>query len=514
MKKTISSIILITLMTASLVLTGCESSKSASVTSDKTVVSTQAGLIRGSQTAGGVYKFLGVPYASAKERFVPALPVEKWEGIRDATEYGKTSPQSGILGMGGANAGEGTSNDCLNLNIWTPATKASGNSKKRAVMVWLHGGGFSTGSANSAESDGENLARTQNVVVVGVNHRLNVFGHLDLSDFGEKYRYSANAGMYDIVNALEWIKKNISNFGGDPNNVTIFGESGGGAKVLAMMTSPRAKGLFHKAINESGATENMGVEFQRQDYSKELGRLIVSKLGLTADTIEEIQNVDAVRLMEIAAQAQNEIAAKYKLPVSIGEGYAMEWEPVVDGDFMPTHPVLEKGFAENGKNIPLLIGSNLNEWSIWMPAVAHPNMSNAERAEYKKAYPNEDESTAPFVDTLLRLPLLKITAHKADQNGAKVYSYIFTKQVSTQMGASHTVEIPYVFANTNDPLASTISTLWANFAKNGVPSAQGIPEWEEYTRESGTVMILDDESYLTHHHDEALLKMLAPEYEW
>lgn len=510
MRKTLSTILSITLLTATLALSGCSSAKSQVGVADNTIVSTQAGKIRGSVTKSGVLSFKGVPYAQVTERFLPAKPVAKWEGVRDATEYGKISPQFAILGMGKNNAGEGTSNDCTNLNIWTP----DADKKKRAVMVWLHGGGFSTGSANSAESDGENLARTQDVVVVGVNHRLNVFGHLDLSDFGEKYKYSANTGMYDIVNALEWIQANIANFGGDPDNVTIFGESGGGAKVLAMMTSPKAKGLFHKAINESGATENMGVEFQRQDYSRELGRLIVSKLGLTAKSIEEIQNVDAVRLMEVAAQSQNEIAAKYKIPVSIGEGYAMEWEPVVDGDFMPTNPVLEKGFAAAGKNIPLLIGSNLNEWTIWMPVTAHPNMSNAERTEYKKAYPNEDESTAPLVDTLLRLPLLKITAHKADQNGAKVYSYIFTKWVNAQTGASHTVEIPYVFANTDDPLSKIISTLWANFAKNGIPSADGLPEWEAYTRENGSVMILDDESYLAHHHDEALLKMLAPEYQW
>ena len=511
MKKAFSTIISITLLTAVLVLSGCSSAKSQGDATSNTIVSTQSGKIRGSVTQSGVLSFKGVPYAEANERFVPAKPVAKWDGVRNATEYGKISPQSGILGMGGANAGEGTSNNCTNLNIWTPAA----DKKNRAVMVWLHGGGFSTGSANSAESDGENLARTQDVVVVGVNHRLNVFGHLDLSDFGEKYKYSANTGMYDIVNALEWIKKNISNFGGDPDNVTIFGESGGGAKVLAMMTSPKAKGLFHKAINESGATENMGVEFQRQDYSRELGRLIVSKLGLTAKSIEEIQNVDAVRLMEIAAQSQNEIAAKYNLPVSIGEGYAMEWEPVVDGDFMPTNPVLEKGFAAAGKNIPLLIGSNLNEWTIWMPVTAHPNMSDEARAEYAKAYPFEDKETAPLVDTLLRLPLLKITAHKADQNGAKVYSYIFTKQVNERLGASHTTEIPYVFANTEDPLSKAISTAWANFAKNGVPSADGLSEWEAYTRESGAVMILDDDkSYVTHHHDEVLLKLLAPEYEW
>ena len=148
-----------------------------------------------------------------------------------------------------------------------------------------------------------------------------------------------------------------------------------------------------------------------------------------------------------------------------------------------------------------------------MPIVSHPNMSKEVRDEYKKAYPNEDEATAPLVDTLLRLPLLKITAHKADQKGAAVYSYIFTMQIGSQ-GAYHGAEIPFVFANTDDPLASVVSEAWANFAKTGNPSTAALGTWEAYTRESGAVMILDEESYLSHHHDEALLKLLAPEYEW
>ena len=474
----------------------------------KTIVPTEAGTVRG-QKANGTYRFLGVPYAEAKERFVPPTSPEKWDGIRDASTYGPTSPQAAILGMGTNNAGEGTANDCLNLNIWTP----SPDGKKRAVMVWLHGGGFSVGSANEATYDGANLARTQDVVVVGVNHRLNIFGHLDLSTFGEKYRYSANTGMLDIVAALRWIQNNIAAFGGDADNVTIFGESGGGAKVLAMMTAPEAKGLFHKAINESGATENMGVEFIPRALSAELGALVVKNLGLTQATIEQIQSVDALSLMNAGDKAHAEMAEKYKLPVSIGDGYAMEWEPVIDGDFLPTHPVLKDGFAPAGRDIPLLIGSNLNEWTTFMPSVAHGDMSGKARAEYEKAYPNEDSSTAPLVDTLLRLPLLKITAHKADQRGAPVYSYIFTKQIGTQ-GSYHGAEIPFVFANTDDPLASVVSEAWANFAKTGVPSAKKLPAWEAYTRKTGAVMILDDKSYLAHHHDEALLKLLAPDYIW
>lgn len=178
-----------------------------------------------------------------------------------ADAYGPMSPQGGISGLGEAASQDGTDNNSQNLNIWTPGIR---DGEKRPVMVWLHGGGFSTGSANEQGYDGENLSRSGDVVVVSVNHRLNVFGYLDLSAYGEKYKDSANIGMRDIVDSLEWIQDNIENFGGDPDNVTVFGQSGGGAKVLALMSSPEAKGLFHKGIVQSGATETMGVVFNSQ----------------------------------------------------------------------------------------------------------------------------------------------------------------------------------------------------------------------------------------------------------
>ncbi len=317
------------------------------ITEDDTIVSTAAGKIQGIKE-NDVYRFLGVPYAQADERFVRASAVTPWEGVKTAFEYGDTSPQGAIFGMEVGDAQPGTSNNCQNLNIWTTDTNG-----KKPVMVWLHGGGFSMGSANEESTEGTNLSKSGDVVVVSVNHRLNTFGHLDLTAYGEKYKNSDNAGMTDIIAALEWIQDNIEQFGGDPDNVTIFGQSGGGAKVLAMMTIPEAKGLFHKAIVQSGATENMGVAFMDKNISLELGDLVVEKLGLTKENIDEIQNVHEKELQTAVGEAQQEIADKYKLPVSIGDGYALEWEPVVNGDFLPTNPVLENGFAEAGKNIPL-----------------------------------------------------------------------------------------------------------------------------------------------------------------
>ena len=474
-----------------------------------TVAKTEAGLVRGSVN-NGIYEYLGVPYAEATEMFVKANPVTPWDGILDATEYGDISPQGAILGMEGTDSGEGTNNNCQNLNIWTPGN----DREKKAVMVWLHGGGFSTGSANDAQYDGENLSRSGDVVVVGVNHRLNVLGHLDLSSYGEKYKHSENIGIQDIIDALVWIQNNIENFGGDPNNVTIFGESGGGAKVLALMTSPYAKGLFHKGIVESGATEGMGVYFSKKEHSEEIGALTLENLGLTPETVDEIQNKRITEIQRASDAAKEVVAQKYQIPVSIGEGYAYEWEPVVDGDFLPTDPVTEDGFAEAGRDIPLLIGSNLNEWSMWMPSVAHLDMTDEEKAEYTNAYPNEDPETAVYVDTLIRKPMLKIMSHKVDQGGANVYAYVFTKQIGDQ-GSYHGAEIPYVFGNVqDDTLAATMSRAWANFAKTGEPSAEGLPEWEPYDRENMATMILDDESYLAYNHDRGLIEMLEPDYEY
>ena len=472
------------------------------------IVRTTAGLVQGTNE-NGIYRYLGVPYAQAEERFVPAEEVAPWDGVLVADSYGPMSPQGSISGVGGSGDQSGTDNDCQNLNIWTPGVN---DGQARPVMVWLHGGGFSTGSANEAGYDGENLSREGDVVVVSVNHRLNTFGFLDLSVYGDKYQYSANVGMMDIVDALEWIQDNIAAFGGDPDNVTVFGLSGGGAKVLALMSSPYAEGLFDKGIVQSGATETMGVVFNSQEASTALTENILDILGITAGNIEDLQTVPVNELQAAATQALQQTNQELQLPAALGGGYSMDWEPVVDGDFLPTDPVTEDSFAEAGRDIPLLIGSNLNEWSGFFaadPIEETPELEAALRA----TYPNKPGLTADQVDsTTIRLPLLKIMSHKVDQGGAPVYAYVFTYGNSY-----HGAEIPYVFDNINgtaeqEALAEQISTAWINFARSGIPSADGLPEWEPYTRESGATMILDTESQLVYHHDQALMELLAPDY--
>lgn len=491
----------------SLLLASCATQATSSA-SDETLVRTASGLVSGVDN-DGILRYLGIPYAEAKERFVPASPVTPWEGVFEATSFGPMSPQGFISGIDGESDQSGTSNNSQNLNIWTPGL----DDGRRPVMVWLHGGGFSTGTANDEMYDGEALARSGDVVVVSVNHRLNVYGHLDLSAYGEKYKYSANVGIIDILMALQWINENIEAFGGDPDNVTLFGQSGGGAKALALMSSPYAKGLFNKAIVQSGATETMGVSFNSQEASSRLTENILGILGISPDNIKEIQNVSDAELQAAATEGLSVTGNELKMPAALGDAYSMDWEPVIDGDFLPENPVTEDSFASAGKDVTLLIGSNLNEWT-WIfrngPFEKTPELEAALRA----AYPDKPELEAEDVDTLLRLPLLKIMAHKAGQNGAPVYAYLFTYGESY-----HGAELPFVFdhADGNDAervLAETVSQAWINFARYGVPSAEALPEWTPYTRENGATMILDTHSYLTYHNDADLLELLAPGYEY
>lgn len=427
------------------------------------VVRTTTGLVQGTDE-DGIYRYLGIPYAQAAERFVPAEDVEPWDGVFVADTYGAMSPQGSISGVGGSGDQSGTDNNCQNLNIWTPGIN---DGEKRPVMVWLHGGGFSTGSANEAQYDGENLSRSGDVVVVSVNHRLNVFG-----------------------------------------------QSGGGAKVLALMTSPYAEGLFDKGIVQSGATETMGVRFNTQESSTALTGNILDILGITAENIEDIQTVPAAELQAAAQQALQQTGEELQISAALGGGYSMDWEPVVDGDFLPTDPVTGDSFAEAGRDIPLLIGSNLNEWSGFF-ASEPIEQTEALTEALRAAYPNKPDLTADQVDsTTIRLPLLKIMSHKADQGGAPVYAYMFTYGNSY-----HTAEIPYVFNNVDgsaeqQALAAQISAAWVNFARTGTPGADGLPTWEPYTREGGATMILDTEPALVHHHDQALMQLLAPDYEY
>ena len=418
----------------SLALSACSASSSsnsssvASVSTTETedaeedIAQTTAGQVQGTNE-DGIFRFLGVPYAEAKERFVPAEDITPWEGVLSADSYGPITPQGAMLGQQGDQTG--TDNNCQNLNIWTPGL----DDKARPVMVWLHGGGFSSGSANGSGYDGEALARSNDVVVVGVNHRLNVFGFLDLSAYSDKYS-QPNVGLTDIIKSLEWVRDNIAAFGGDPDNVTLFGQSGGGAKILALMSAPEAKGLFQKGIIQSGATETMGVRFNTQEASTALAENILKNLNITAGNLEDIQTVSVDDLAQAAAQGLQQTGEQLDIRTSLTGDYGMDWEPYIDGTFLPTNPVTDDGFAEAGKDVTLLIGSNLNEWTSFFPSDPIP-VTDELTAALQSAYPDKTDLTAENVDTsLIRLPLLKIMSHKADQNSASVYAYVFTYGLS------------------------------------------------------------------------------------
>lgn len=500
------------------------------------VVTVTGGQISGG-TDDGVYVFLGIPYAEAHERFTPADPVTPWSGVKECVEPGPIAPQSSFFG-----GSDGQDNNCQNLNVWTGGLNDGG---QRPVMVWLHSGAFSTGSSvGDATTVGTNLVKEGDVVVVSLNHRLNSLGFLDLSDYGEKYRYSGNVGLTDIELALRWVQENIEVFGGDPNNVTIFGESGGGAKVLAMMTAPSAKGLFHKAIVESGTLDSSGVTYTASVVSRRVAELTLAKLGISRENIEDMQKVSYADLTRASDDAMNETAREFGLSMLGQTG--MQWLPTIDGDYLPTSPVNGDTFAEAARDIPLLVGTNLAEleaFSLMMATYNKNTWSEAEVAQrltekygeqaeaigdaFEAAYPNKGRVDALYVDAQHRQPALKVMLHKVTQ-GAPVYAYVFTWESPVNPGhilANHMMEIPFVFhtidrsqqTGTGEEaraLERSMSHAWISFARTGDPNGEGLIEWPAFTAEEGATMIFDNEITVGYYHDRELLDLLNPGYEY
>jgi para-nitrobenzyl esterase len=520
------------------------------------VVATQSGKVQGF-IHNNIFTYRGIPYAKA-ERFMPPQPVKQWTDTRMALMYGNICPQSTMNPLANfmfSGPQLQQSDDCLNLNVWTPsiADHHTTNKNKRPVMVWLHGGGFQAGSSiESYAYDGENLSRTGDVVVVSVNHRLNVMGHLDLSAYGQQYKYSANAGVADLVASLKWVKDNIAQFGGDPNNVTIFGESGGGAKVLTLMATPSAKGLFNKAIVESGALEGMGMTLLAPKTTKRVAELTLKNLGIQGNDIRKINTIPYTEINNASQKALDQTAKEQHIPSVMGNGIALMWAPSTDGDFIPKEPVGEK-YPAIAKNIPLLIGSNMTEWNTiyayffgdiakaqtdnknnWTPQQVNEKL-NAKYGDkataivnaFAKAYPDRNKADALFVDSFLRTPALKTARLKADQHGAAVYQYLFAWDTPMLGGFAmsyHTSELPFVFnslaltetAHGNGDeariLAQKMSSAWVNFARTGNPNTDGLPHWDSFTRKNGAVMIFGNHPEVRYHHDDELMKLLAPGY--
>ena len=481
----------------------------------------------------GIYNFKGIPYARA-ERFMPPQKPGKWDDVRSCRSYGPVCPinvTSMILSDEMEFAQQHNfwvmnEKDCLNLNVWSPGLK---DGKKRPVMVWLHGGGYTAGSSCELPSyDGENLSRTGDVVVVSINHRLNVLGFLDLSAVDEKYAQSANVGMMDVVAALEWVHNNIGGFGGDPGNVTVFGQSGGGGKVATLMYIPSARGLFHKAIMESGVAG----KFIPKEVTQKIGLAMLDELGLKKSEADQLKDVPYDQLLAAGNRAVAKAAGE--------EMGRLGWAPSCDGRFIPLQPG-DPGADEPSKDIPLIIGSNQVEFGSFGGAdLLHADeatvidyltkrygeKTDTYVAAFKKAYPDTRmPSDMKDVDTMFRPMALEFAKLKsAVPGGAPVYNYVFkwnAPHLDGMLKSSHCMEIAFVFNNIERTeeynggtpeayaLAKKMSKTWVSFARTGNPDNDAIPAWEPFTAEGGATMLFDNQPELVHNHDKELIEIAA-----
>ena len=482
------------------------------------VVETNAGKVRGT-AHGGIHSFRGIPYGAStagKNRFMPPVKPEPWTGVHDASRFGRWSPQNmrytEELAPQADFLVEGTGEDCLCLNVWTPEPKSN---RKRPVMFWCHGGGWAQESASWQWVNGEALSRRGDVVVVNINHRINLFGYCHLGEIGgEKYAASGHAGMLDLVLGLEWVRDNIAQFGGDPGNVMVFGESGGGLKTCTLLSMPKAQGLFHRAAIESGQM----LRANTRERADESANALMNQLGISKNRVDEMQAVPTDLLLSaMAALAQR----------PGGQPAATQFSPFMDGKIMPQNP-FDPVATPVSANIPILVGSNTHERAFFSiaqdPAAFYMDDAglrqraialvgkekSSELLElYKDKYPNSGPSELYFrlaSDRSNRVPVTILADRKFEQGKAPVYVYLFawrTPAMGGRLGAPHTVELPFVFDNTDVPkhmttgnaaeraLAAQTSEAWIQFAKSANPNHKGLPNWPAYTPTQRSAMVFD-----------------------
>jgi para-nitrobenzyl esterase len=496
-------------------------------------VATSAGNVRGLLIDRKIHAFRGVPYGASTagaRRFLPPLPSQPWTGVRDAFELGLRSPlvDSVLVPEWRAlNRREPMGEDCLNLNVWTPSVNDRA-SAKRPVMVWLHGGGYASGSPGMIAYDGVNLARKHDVVVVGITHRLNAFGFMYLAEIGgEKFADARNVGMRDIVAGLAWVRDNIVSFGGDPNNVTIFGQSGGAGKVSTLLGMPAAQGLFHKAIAQSGsAVTSMPASGATQN-----AEAFMARLGLKRDQADELQKLPMERILEALQPRAGGVggAESGRGRGPGGSGFAAS--PVVDGRTLP-HDVFNPTATTLSANVPLLIGSTETEvtWNVNTDYTA-PADDAALRERIKRTLRSADDAQIDKLIATYRknrpkasnLDLALIVETDASQfrsgttteaerkaalGKAPVYTYRFQWYSPVSGGrlrAMHCMDIPFVFENVDlcktvvgdgadrHALADKMSSAWVAFARSGNPNHRGLPKWEPFTADARATMIFNNE---------------------
>jgi para-nitrobenzyl esterase len=511
----------------------CQNKGASIVASDSTAItSTESGKVKG-YTHNGIFTFKGIPYAKADRFEAPQKPTP-WTDVRSSMSYGPVCPTDPTTSVNDAfefafNHDLGYPNEhCQTLNVWTQGLT---DGKKRPVMVWLHGGGFTAGSSIELPSyDGENLAKKGDVVLVSVNHRLNVLGFLDLSAYGNKYKGSGNASFLDLVAALQWVKANIAQFGGDPDNVTIFGQSGGGGKVTCLMNAPSAKGLFQKAIVQSGSYIT---SFNEKSASQRVAAALLEELHLQPSQVDSLQKIPYDELNEASKKAMRKVGAELRKegkPANVG------WNAVLDGDFLPNQ-LGDPAAMEISKNIPLLVGSTKNEFSAFAPVNKNLTMddvtanlkkkygdkTDAYLAAVKAAYPDVSQPAGyTDIDLNFRALAIKQANAKAVPGAAPVYMYLFTWQSPVNGGmykAMHCMDIAFEFDNIARcqemtgggkeayALADKMSAAWINFAKTGDPNAPGLPKWPAYTADGGATMLFNVKCEVRDHPDADLLKI-------
>ncbi len=492
------------------------------------VADTTLGKVRGS-TVGGAHLFKGIPYGGSVAgpgRFMPPPPARSWTGVRDATVFGPIAMQTsspehpkGTFYEGIWQPSPVTMNeDCLVLNVWTPAVADGG---RRPVIFWCHGGGFAGGAGSQGWTDATNLAAEHDVVVVSFNHRLNIFGSLFLEGLGGgKYNASGDVGMLDVLAALKWVRDNIAAFGGDRNNITIAGHSGGGAKVSILMAMPEAHGLFHKAIQMSGP----GLKMLDPESAHRTAEHVLRQLAISPSQVDRLQTVPPEALLKAMQGVMKEDDAEtWKL----GSGIYRAFAPVVDGRILPRHPFFPDAPALS-KHIPLLVGSGAEEaraMALSTPSFGSMDAqsvrlkleafgvdaSRADRliAGYRQSRPDAsfgDIYSAILSDLAFRADAIAIAERKSAQQGAPVYMYLFAWNSPAENGrlrSTHGVSLPFAFDNlsqapgllggqSNPPaqqLAHSMGKAWATFARTGNPNHAGLPEWRPYSNEKRATMV-------------------------
>ncbi|MDQ8727110.1 carboxylesterase/lipase family protein [Bradyrhizobium sp. LHD-71] len=490
------------------------------------IVETTAGRLRGI-VSNGVHQFKGVRYGEATEgllRFMPPQPVSAWTGIQDATSYGPSAPQFHNQMPGNFPAGPPpihdvykwywaadlpVSEDCLSLNVFTSSVN---DNTKRPVMIWLHGGAFANGSGTAPGFDGTSLARDGDVVVVTVNHRLNIFGHLFLGAFNdERFADAGNCGMLDLVAALEWVSDNIEGFGGDPDNVTIFGESGGGAKVAYLMAMPAARGLFHKAIIQSAGFRAIDPNGAARAADK-----VLEQLGINKSSLGELAYVPRDRLLEgMSAVTRSENGNDY-------------FRPVTDGRTLFERPFHDAAPTVSA-DIPLLMGTceaeatfsmttdmrlfSLSRDELVAEAGRFAGVGAQEAEQLFAAYARANPTAQPVEvychirsDLHFRMGTIHAAELKVKQNAAPLYKYLFTWKspaLNGMLGATHTLEIPFVFGTVDltpeivcdapdrHEVSRQAMAYWVNFARQGNPNGNGLPHWPAYSLAQRETMLID-----------------------